>query len=530
MVNIRPRVILFLLAVLVKLWLIWPAQISDATDDPHEYMLQILYPANGGLTYPPGTGLIGRFCYDLGLPFRLSLEISFLFAAAVLLRALFAWPWQSYLALGLFILTIFDPAPAELFSHLYSDQVWLIETMLGVSCLVLAFRREGHLDWNCLVLTLFFLGLSMITRSVSVPLLLALMVFALLALALLLAKFRSKHLKRSLDLLALTIPTLVLGIALIYLGICRYNVTHHGYTGISYIDSNEYKQFYLCLQSVGDPTGVKYFPIDERRRQLIAKAGPDSAWFIQQLDGNAVYQNAGLKNYGIYDIPAGWFHWAAFTAAMDPAKGDYMTAFSLFKSIEGEIATANRLGAIRVRAILPLPDCRLPIVAGALPDGARQTVRKIIHEPPPAAFDTRARRYDSPDFTKALTRPARPDLTAQVIAANAARDRIWQTLVRVYSCIYTRLVFGLFLLSLVVFLAALAWRWKQIDEFSLTFIARQFFPITFFVYFFWYALFDASGMPVTARYMILNHLLLLPLLVFYLLSAAQLHKSKRLQE
>ena len=41
----------FLFAVFFKFWLIWESEIADATDDPHEYVLQILYPANGGIAY-----------------------------------------------------------------------------------------------------------------------------------------------------------------------------------------------------------------------------------------------------------------------------------------------------------------------------------------------------------------------------------------------------------------------------------------------------------------------------------------------
>ena len=526
----RCCLIAFLVGVAVKLGLIWTAQIADATDDPHEYMLQILYPPNGGLTYPPGTGIIGRLFFNLGIPYRLGIEVSFLFATTLVLRALFTWPWQSYLALGLFLLTIFDPVYVELFSHLYSDPVWLIETLLGASCLVLAFRHEDELDWKALVLALCFFGLAMVTRSVAVPLLLSTILYALLALALLLVKFRSARLKRSLDLLAFTIPTLVMGIFLIYLGVCRYNLTHHGYAGISYIDSSEYKRFYLCLQSVGEPDGERYFPIDENRRQLIAKAGPHSQWFVQQLDTNTVYQEAGRKNYGKYDIPAGWFHWAAFTASMDPAKGDYMTSFALFKSIEDEIAAADRDGLIKVRPILSLPDSRIPIVAGAFPSGMSHTLRQLIHEPRFLSSDVPPLRYDNPDFTKALTRPQVKDLTSYVLVENVGRDLFWENLRGIYSLIYTRATIGLFFLSILGFISVLFLRWSAFEEFPMIFVARLFLTVLFGVHLFWYALFDASGMPVTARYMVLNHLLLIPLICFYFSAAIQLFKHNRLTD
>jgi hypothetical protein len=389
--------------------------------------------------------------------------------------------------------------------------VWLIETMLALSCFVLACQEEDRLRWGFLLLTVFFFGLSEITRSVSIPLLAGTNLFALLALALLLAKYRSKKLKRSLDLLAMVIPTLIAGQLLIYGGVSRFNYIHHGYTGLSYIDSNEYKDFYLTLQAVGDPTGEKYFPIDEDRRKLIAQAGPDSAWFIGQLEANGFYKQAGLDRYGRYDIPSGWFHWATFSATMNG--GDYMTAFAIFHSIEDEIADASRRGVIKVRSITPLPDCRVKIVMSAFPDGLRHTIRQILHEAAPGAFTIQGAdsRYENPEFTRALTR--------RTVTESPLREGVWQVLAGVYASIYTRATFYLYAATLVVFLGAMAVRWKQIEEFSLTFVAQQFFNVLFIVFLLWYALFDASGMPVISRYMILNHLLM-PLLIAYFASAA----------
>ena len=501
-----------MIAVLLKYWLVWQTEIVDAVDDPHEYVLQILYPANGGLSYPPGTGLVGQLFREVGIPFRLSIETAFVVATILVVRALFCWPWQSYLALGLFLLTLFDTAPVELFSHLYSDQVWLIETMLGLALFVLAFREEGKITWSFLLFAVGFFGLSEITRSVTIPLIAGTNLFALLALTLTLAKYRSKKLKRNMDRLAQTIPTLLAGALIVYGGMSRYDYIHHGYTGMSYIDSSEYKNFYLSLQSVGDPSGVKYFPIDEDRRKLIAQAGPNSAWFIGQLEANGFYKQAGQNHYGRYDIPAGWFHWATFAATMKD--GDYMKAFAIFRSIEDEIDTANQQGKLKVRSIAPLPDARLGIVMSALPTGLRLTIRRTVHEPAPSAFAGPGgpSRYVNPEFTKALTR--------RTVTESPLRDNVWQNLARVYAWIYTRATFFLYVAALAGFLVALARQWKRIEEFSPKFIAQQLFNILFIVFFLWYALFDACGMPVTSRYMILNHVLL-PLLIGYFARATE---------
>lgn len=504
----------FLLAIAVKFWLIWAMEIADATDDPQEYILQILYPANGGLLYPPGVGIVGRFFHDLGVPFRLGIEAAYLMACAFVLRALIAWPWRSALTLGLFLLAAFDPAPTELFNHFYSDPIWLVETLLGLACFVLAFRHPGQLHRLSLYAALGFFGLSMLTRSIAIPLLLAMILFALLALALTLAKFRSKKLKRHLDLLAHGIPTLILGLCLIYGLVCRYNFLAHGYSGLSIIDSAEYKKFYLCLQSVGEPTGDAYFPIDEQRRQLIAQAGPDSKWFVRQLDDCALYKNVGLEHYGKADIPAGWFHWAAFSVTT--TDGKYMNAFAFFAQIEEEIATSNRAGIIKVRHILSLPDTRLPIVARAFPTGLRASLHLMADEPSPEAFTAGDRLHVAADFTQALTR--------RTVIDSPWRDRLWADLALVYAWLYAP-AFYLFSLGLLAFLIALIQNWHRLEEFPLTFIARQLCTVLLFVLIAWYALFDASGMPVLARYMILNHVLLYPLFCAYLIDSARLARQ-----
>ena len=62
------------------------------------------------------------------------------------------------------------------------------------------------------------------------------------------------------------------------------------------------------------------------------------------------------------------------------------------------------------------------------------------------------------------------------------REGVWQVLAGVYASIYTRATFYLYAATLVVFLGAMAVRWKQIEEFSLTFVAQQFFNVLFIVF------------------------------------------------
>jgi len=522
--SLKARFLLigFLFVIVAKFWLVWESEIFDASDDPHEYILQILYPANGGLAYPPGTGLVGQAFHGLGVPFRLGLEITFLVAGVLTIRALFAWPWKSSLALGLYSLFIFDPAVVDLFTHIFSDDVWLIETLLGLACFALSIETGLKPHWGRLSLAVLFLGLATITRSALIPTLVSILLFTLVSMILVLSKFRARTLKPQLDLMALSLPSLIFGISLIYGGTCVYDFSHHGYTGISYLDSDQYKRFYLCLQSVGEPTGDPHFPIDENRRKLIAQAGPDSKWFIRQIEANSTYKQAGLDHYGKDDIPAGWFHWASFTAAMDPATGDYLHAFSLFHSIEDEIAAADKLGIVKVRPIVSLPDSRIAIVMATFPNGLSNAFKETLHEPSSGSFaslsDMRTHLYRSPEFTTALTRRA--------VTASPLRSSIWQGMASLYAWTYTPVAFVFYVLTLIVCAATLILKWKQLSDFPPSLVAPLFFTVFFVVFFFWYALFDASGMPVLSRYMILNHLLLVPLLCRYVTMTVSLRRAE----
>ena len=69
---------------------------------------------------------------------------------------------------------IFDPAVAELllFSHLFSDEAWLVETMIAFSCVVLALEAKSRPNWILLNVAAILLGLSTLTRSVFIPLML----------------------------------------------------------------------------------------------------------------------------------------------------------------------------------------------------------------------------------------------------------------------------------------------------------------------------------------------------------------------
>ena len=504
--------------ILAKFWLIWESEIADATDDPHEYVLQVLYPVNGGLAYGPGTGMVGRLFYDLGLPFRLGIEAAFLVAIVLVLRVLMTWPWKSGLSLGLFLFAIFDPAPAELFSHFYSDQVWFIETLLGFSCFALALQNESRPNWIVLNLAALFLGLSTLTRSVIIPLSLAILLFAVLGIGLLWVKNRKPEFKTCFGALVLSLVSLLLIVTLVYEGTCIYNLRVHGYDGISLIDNAEYKKFYFCLQSVGDPTGKRYYPIDENRRKLIAQAGPISKAFMEGMDPNGFYKKVSQEHYGTADIASGWLEFALLDEAYQDSNGDLQKCFALLKVIESEIDEANRRGVLKKRTILPLPDSRVQIVAEAYPGAIAHSLSAIVHEPPAAtlAWDP-TKRYDAHDFTLALNR--------RVIQPSPLRDQIWGYLCGIYGMVYTPLVVYIYGILWLFFWAVFASKWRKLSCPSLYWMAQQVFGILFLVLLGWYALFDASGWPALSRYMIFNHVMLPILLVYYLAATVRLLRT-----
>ena len=170
---------LLALGIIFKLWLIAEMEITDDPTDPANYVAQILF--NWGLCYGPGTGYVGKLFYELGIPFRLGIEIAYLFASLLVLKALLEWPTRSFLALGLYLFVIFNPAPEELFSHLMSDQVWLVETMMGISFLVFFAGDRSRLRWLYILLSALCLGFSVITRSAMVPLTVAFLLLAMLS-------------------------------------------------------------------------------------------------------------------------------------------------------------------------------------------------------------------------------------------------------------------------------------------------------------------------------------------------------------
>jgi hypothetical protein len=501
-----------ILGVLLKFWLIFQMEISDATDDPHEYVMQILYPSQGGLAYPPGTGMLGQFFHGLGIPFHLGIEALFIFAAALVLRVLVAWPSRSYLSLGLFLFTILNPNPTELFCHMMSDQVWLVETMLGLSCAALAMQSDTRPKWSHLALAVLFFGLSAITRSTFIPLMACLISFVGLALAFIAIKLKKQPDKEPLIVLLLCAWSLLFGVSAVYYGTCFYDANRYGYFGISVIDSSEYKKFYTCLQSVGPSGNDTYFPIDENRRKLIEQAGPVSHWFIGEVEKNSFYKQIGLEHYGKADIPAGWFHFATFNAILPAVDGDLRKSFALLEAIENEIAGANRRGVLHVRPLLPLPDGRLHLVLAAYPQALGDTTKMVVYQPSPDFFTWKYlhSKYRNSEFSMALTR--------RTVHESAVREKIWRTFCGLYSCVYTLPLFYLCLALQAVFLALLAFTWNRSAEISLFFLAQQFFALFFVVHIFWYALFDASGLYVFSRYMIFPHVML-PILIAYYLSA-----------
>jgi hypothetical protein len=501
-----------LLGMGLKFWLIAEMEIPDASDDPHEYVLQILHPANGGLSYPPGTGLVGRLFYDLKIPFRLGTEALFILATALVLRALLAWPSRSYLALGLFLFTILNPNPADEFSHLMSDQIWSVETMAGLSCVVLALEKGRSPRWAYLAPAVLLLGLTALTRSTFIPLFASLLLFVLLTFLFIAAKSGAVLGRNYLTTALVSAWALLFGVGLIYYGDCFYNSKRFGYFGVSAVDCREYLKFYSCLQSVGEADGAPYFPIDENRRKLIREAGPTSRWLIGQVENNHGYKQVGMDHYGIYDIPAGWFQFAAFNAVLPAVDGDLRKAYARFQAVEDEITTAHREGRLKVRGVFLLPDSRLSLVWAAFPEGLEHTTAAVLYQPGPEAFTWTARKakYESSEFSQAATR--------RTVYPGPLRENAWGILCAIYSRLYGLPAFCLYLASLAAFLVVEVWRWNPREKVPLAFLAQQLFTIFFAVHFLWYALFDASGVCVSPRYMLYQNVML-PLLIAYYLAA-----------
>jgi hypothetical protein len=511
------------LGVIIKFWLITPLEIIDEADDPHEYVLQILFPANGGLAYPPGTGLVGRFFHELGIPFHLGIEAVFILASALVLRALLGWPWKSYLSVGLFLFTIFNPVPEVLFMRLMSDQVWLVETMLGISWLVLSL--EGGVQekprWLYLGFAAGFLGLSSVTRSTFIPLIASLLIFTLIMLLVFAFGFKSSPRQAKINLLV-SLLTVLLATTTIYYGTCYLNSKRYGYFGLSAIDCSEYRHFYTCLQSVGPAGKDTYFPVDQSRRQLIATAGPTAKWFVGEVDKNEMYQQVGRDHYGKSDVPSGWFHFATFNVLFNSSDGDLRKSYSLMRKIENEIAEASSRGDLSTRFVLPLPDSRLDLVWVAFPLGWRDAVDMMLLCPPPELFSWEKRKglYNSPEFAAALLR--------QQVQPSPAQESAWRFLCTIYAHLYGKVAFYLYLALTFFSLIALSYRRDRIKNDAFALLAQQAFAVFFFVHMLWYAFFDASGLYVFSRYMIFQNVMLPILIVACTFTIVRLLKPTKL--
>jgi hypothetical protein len=499
---------LYLVGIVGKFWLVANTDIADAHDDPWEYVVQVLHPLQGGIAYGPGTGLFGFSFYQFGIPFRIGLEVTFMFAVTWVLGVLIDWPRKSYLACGLFLFALFNPAPAELFSHFLSDQIWMVLTMIGLAYLVLALREPLQLRGLFLTCSFLLLGLATITRT-SYDLLMGCMAFLIGATTLLiLCRGGFRKTRASLAIFLLSTFSVVLGVSAIYYVTCFFDSQRLHYFGISAVDCREYRNFYLCLQSVGEPTGVNYYPVDGDRRRLIATAGPDAKALMNEIDRTDYYKQVSQSAFGRHDIALGWFQFAVFGTY----DSDIDKAYVQFEKIEQEIREAGQTGRLHVRSIPPLPDCRLNLVLPVLPASLQSTMRQTVAEPIPfpSGWSVRPQSYVDPDFTRALSRNRVYD--------SPIRFEIWRLVHALYAQLY-RSAMVIFLFALVMaywFCLAITWRPMQVH--SLAILAEQIFALVFFALIFWYTLFDASGTPVMTRYMIFNNVMLPILLAYYVRS------------
>ena len=497
-----------LLSVVFKFWLIAGMAITDDPADPIGYAEQI----NTGHPnfFPPGTGWVGQLFRATGLPFREGIELAYLLGCALAVRALLDWPVKSYLALGLFVFMSFNPAAEELFSHLLSDEVWLVEILPGISLFVLFAEGRSHWRWLWLALAAVFLALSTVTRITIIPLAATFLAWAIATLAL--ASLQKQNGRTLAPLLLGGAACLILAVALDET-VCWRNSSVYHFRGLSLPDSREYRQLWMTLQSVGEPTGPKYYPVDHDRLELIAKAGPVSQAFVDALATDTKFHRVSQDAYGKYDLALGWFHFVVFLNTIPD--GHLKKGFAMFRLVEDEIANAGAEHRLKVRTILPLPDCRLGVVATALPDALRDQGACTVTIPKKFAWaGLVAPKFEKPDFNTATGRWS--------VEPTPLRNAIGETICSVYSAIYL-LMLPAFGLSLIACVTAFLGRWKYLPAISARRMAQQLFLVLPVIFFCWYTWFVASGILPVLRFVVLHNVLMPLLTVYYFQLARQLY-------
>jgi len=421
---------------------------------------------------------------------------------------------KSYLALGLFLFVSFNPAPEELFSHLMSDQVWLVEVLLGLSLYTAFADAPTRLRSLYLALAAVCLGLSTVTRTTQVPLLASFVLWALIGGTL----GWLKNGRKAFDLHAVVgFATCLVFVVLLNYATCFYNSIHDGYFGLSAIDSREYRDFYMSLQSVGDPTGDPHYPVDDHRLGLVAQAGPVSHGFVDRMRTDQRFREVSRDTFGKYDFSLGWFHFIVFGNTLP--NGDLSRGFAMFREVENEISKASAENRLKVRTILPLPDCRIPILLSVLPGALRDESALITTIPSQYAWAWGGdeAKFDNAYFSQALTRRA--------VAPSTLRENIGKALCAFYSAVYSNMLPGL-MLAVGAYLACSVYSWKKNSAFCLRFPVQQLFGVFFVVLFFWYVFFHASGFPAVARYLVYQNVMLPLLLVYYFREAWQMVRSR----
>jgi len=500
--------VIFVLGTLFKLWLISGAEVRDTTDDSICYLEQILGLTDCAQMCPPGTGVVGSFFREFGIPFFLGVEVFYWAAAFATVAALIGWPHRHYTPLGLYLLTIFSPVVMNLNTSLLSDVVFVTTVMLGFGCLVLSYSTKRQ--WLFFLGASLFLGISVITRVTYIPLLMALAALAALIILLHPSPRSIPDLVKNL----FPIAAVSLGLSIIYMGTCCYNAEAYGFYGLSMIDSSQYRHLYGTLQSVGDSGDYAYFPIDEQKRAEIRLAGPNAKLFIDALEKDSGAKQASQERYGRYDIASGWFSWAAYSVYPN----NQPKSAALFQAVENDVAEASRQHIIATHFVLPIPDSRFGVVSRAFPLALENSVTCLLHQPPQLSWNWAKGPYVDHGFSVALTR--------RTISPDPVAGKIGDFLCSAYAVLYNRIVL---LLGLVAFLAtvflSVYYRGKTIVAGG-RFPAQQIFVIYFFLLFLWYTLFDASGYPVLDRYMIFGNLLLPIFTVYYVWLAWQIYCRK----
>ena len=277
--------------LLIRLYLVADEELVAYASDPVQYALPVLHPERAPV-HPPGTAyVLGTLCYQLGVPYRLGIELLYFAATIIFARGILRVTGSRLFAFISVLLIAFHPWSFVYFRHYFSEG-FVACCLLAAAGWMLSLLGSSSINWKTPALWLIGLALACWDLArVETPLVLATwLVFAAVC---------GWRFRREFSFTGFLKPGLLCLIPLVLLvtvhvGYKGYNLARHGVWMRCHIDNPGLKQALTALYRLKPTDSIRGIPVTRQSLRVAMSVSPT----LRQFESDLMDPEGPVARYG----------------------------------------------------------------------------------------------------------------------------------------------------------------------------------------------------------------------------------------